>query len=562
MKKIKVLTIIMIMILVVSGCNKNNDNKDNKSEKNENAVNNSEYIHLSMVNPETINPINNSNQSVGYVMDLVYDSLFTIDSNYNVVPQLVESYSVSSDGKSIDIKLKDANWHDGKPLTSSDVGFTVDLIKRSETSPYKPLVENISSVSNVDSKNLKINLKEPYAFSIDRLVFPIVSKDELSGLSKSELDNYRKNMVGTGPYKISKFDTRSNMVLTLNENYYDKDKIKGAKKEINVMIVPDEEAQVAMTLALSSDITKVGLSDLSKFQEQQFKITNYEGRLYEYIVFNYNNPIMKDINFRKAIAYSIDRNKILKESYLGNASAVNFPLHSKSKYYDDRIKALDYNLEKSKEYLGKVDINKINNADTTKPDSKKEETNNNEKDKKDSKQIKEDRQTKEKNEKEEKNKLKEEIKRLNLKILVNKENRERVKSAYMIRDNLNEVGIKSTIVELEGNELSNALDKKEYDLALIGWELSSVPDATDIINFSGYSDEKLTGYLNSLKSSSNESSTKDIYKSIQKYTRDKVAFISLGIIDDYLVTNKRIEGNLKPNDFDIYEGIYHLNLEK
>jgi peptide/nickel transport system substrate-binding protein len=562
MKKIKVLTIIMIMILAVSGCNKNNDNKDNKSEKNDNAVNNAEYIHLSMVNPETINPINNSNQSVGYVMDLVYDSLFTIDSNYNVVPQLVESYSVSSDGKSIDIKLKDANWHDGKPLTSSDVEFTVDLIKRSETSPYKPLVENISSVSNVDNKNLKINLKEPYAFSIDRLVFPIVSKDELSGLSSSELNNYRKNMIGTGPYKISKFDTRSNMVLTLNEDYYDKDKIKGAKKEINVMIVPDEEAQVAMTLALSSDITKVGLSDLSKFQEQQFKITNYEGRLYEYIVFNYNNPIMKDINFRKAIAYAVDRNKILKESYLGNASAVNFPLHSKSKYYDDSIKALDYNLEKSKEYLGKVDVNKINNTDTTKQDNQKEETNNNEKDKKDSKQTKEDKETKEKNEKEEKNKLKEEINRLNLKILVNKENRERVKSAYMIRDNLNEIGIKSTIVELEGNELSSELDKKEYDLALVGWQLASVPDATDIINFSGYSDEKLTGYLNSLKSSSNESSTKDIYKSIQKYTRDKVAFISLGIIDDYLVTNKRIEGNLKPNDFDIYEGIYHLNLEK
>jgi peptide/nickel transport system substrate-binding protein len=562
MKKIKVLTIIMIMILAVSGCNNNNDNKDNKSEQNDNAVNNAEYIHLSMVNPETINPINNSNQSVGYVMDLVYDSLFTIDSNYNVVPQLVESYSVSSNGKSIDIKLKDANWHDGKPLTSSDVEFTIDLIKRSETSPYKPLVENISSVSNVDNKNLKINLKEPYAFSIDRLVFPIVSKDELSGLSSSELNNYRKNMIGTGPYKISKFDTRSNMVLTLNEDYYDKDKIKGAKKEINVMIVPDEEAQVAMTLALSSDITKVGLSDLSKFQEQQFKITNYEGRLYEYIVFNYNNPIMKDINFRKSIAYAIDRNKILKESYLGNASAVNFPLHSKSKYYDDSIKALDYNLEKSKEYLGKVDVNKINNTDTTKQDNQKEETNNNEKDKKDSKQTKEDKETKEKNEKEEKDKLKEEIKRLNLKILVNKENRERVKSAYMIRDNLNEIGIKSTIVELEGNELSNALDKKEYDLALVGWELASVPDATDIINFSGYSDEKLTGYLNSLKSSSNESSTKDIYKSIQKYTRDKVAFISLGIIDDYLVTNKRIEGNLKPNDFDIYEGIYHLNLEK
>ena len=66
------------------------------------------------------------------------------------------------------------------------------------------------------------------------------------------------------------------MLLTLNEDYYDKDKIKSAKKEISVAMVPDEEAQVSMTLALASDITKLNLSDLSKFYEKEFKIDDYE----------------------------------------------------------------------------------------------------------------------------------------------------------------------------------------------------------------------------------------------------------------------------------------------
>ncbi len=553
MKKIKILSIIMVVLLGLSGCTK----KDDKSSgKYDTTSNNSEYIHLSMVAPKTINPINNTEQSVGYVMNLVYDSLFTIDSNYNAVPQLVDSYSVESNGKSIDIKLKDANWHDGKPLTSSDVEFTINLIKRSQNSPYKPLVENISSVSINDNKNFTINFKDAYAFSVDTLVFPIVSKSELSGLSSNELDNYRKNMVGTGPYKISKFEQRSNMILTLNEDYYDKEKIKNAKKEINVIIVPDEEAQVAMTLALSSDITKVGLSDLSQFQEEQFKITNFEGRGYEYIIFNYDTPIMKDLNFRKAIASTIDRNKILEESYMGKATAVNFPLHSKSKYYDESIKAFEYNTDKAKEYLGKINIE---NVKSNKP--QEEATNNQNKENADDKNKDKKLNDKEKEE-ERKNSIKEELKNLNLRILVNKENRERVKSAYIIKENLSEIGIKSTVSELEGQALESALDKKEYDLALVGWELSLVPDATDIINYSGYSDEKLTNYLNSLKTSSNVNNTKDIYKSIQKYTRDKVAFISLGITDDYLVNNKRIEGNLKPNDFDIYEGIYYLKLDE
>ncbi|CEQ12471.1 solute-binding lipoprotein [[Clostridium] sordellii] len=559
MKKIKILAIAMAVVFSIVGCSKDGK-KDENNGKYENTANDSKYIHLSMINPKTINPINNTDQSVGYVMDLVYDSLFTIDSKYNAVPQLVESYSILGDGKSMEVKLKDAKWHNGNPITSSDVAFTVNSINSSQTSPYKALIGNISDISVIDSKNFRINFKSPNAFSIDTLIFPIVSKDALSGLSPKDLDEYKNNMVGSGPYKISKYDQRSNMILTLNEDYFDKDKIKGVKKEINVMMVPDAEAQVSMTLALSSDITKVGLSDLSQFQKNQFKITNYEGRGYEYIVFNYNKPIMKDLNFRKAIAHAINRKQIVDEGYLGKVAMVNFPLHSKSKYYDESIKALDYNMDKAKKYLTKIDIDKINNS-ATNNETKKEESSEKQDKKQDKKQQKTE-ETKEEKDAKNKNNIKDEIKRLDLKILVNKENSERVKAAYVIKENLNEIGIKSTISELEGTALSEALDKKDYDLALIGWEMSPIPDATDIINYSGYSDEKLTGYLNSLKNSTKVSNTKDIYKSIQKYTRDNVPFISIGISDDYLVTNKRIEGDLKPNDFDIYEGIYHLHLEK
>ena len=386
MKKIKILAIAMAVVFSIVGCSKDGK-KDENNGKYENTANDSKYIHLSMINPKTINPINNTDQSVGYVMDLVYDSLFTIDSNYNAVPQLVESYSILGDGKSMEVKLKDAKWHNGNPITSSDVAFTVNSINSSQTSPYKALIGNISDISVIDSKNFRINFKSPNAFSIDTLIFPIVSKDALSGLSSKDLDEYKNNMVGSGPYKISKYDQRSNMILTLNEDYFDKDKIKGVKKEINVMMVPDAEAQVSMTLALSSDITKVGLSDLSQFQKNQFKITNYEGRGYEYIVFNYNKPIMKDLNFRKAIAHAINRKQIVDEGYLGKVAMVNFPLHSKSKYYDESIKALDYNMDKAKKYLTKIDIDKINNS-ATNNETKKEESSEKQDKKQDKKQQK------------------------------------------------------------------------------------------------------------------------------------------------------------------------------
>ena len=57
--------------------------------------------------------------------------------------------------------------------------------------------------------------------------------------------------------------------------------------------------------------------------------------------------------------------------------------------------------------------------------------------------------------------------------------------------------------------MNKALNEKNYDLALVGWELSLVPDATNILESIGYgSTEKLTNYINSLKNATTESRNK------------------------------------------------------
>ena len=51
-------------------------------------------------------------------------------------------------------------------------------------------------------------------------------------------------------------------------------------------------------------------------------------------------------------------------------------------------------------------------------------------------------------------------------------------------------------------------------------------------------------------------------KYIQKYTVEQGLFISLGILDNFVVSNKRLEGTIHPNDFDIYKGISNLQMNK
>ncbi len=595
MNKIKIMSIVLVMIVGLVGCTMENENEE-VLENKPSAIT-SKTINLTMMKPDSINPITNNNKTVGYILNLIYDGLFTINENYDVVPQLVEDYSISNDGMSVNIKLKDIKWHDGSDLTSNDVKFTIDLIKKNTSSPYIALVDNISSVSATSNKELSINFKDKYAFSVDTLTFPIVSEKQLD--NKGDINSNQYNLIGNGAYKIKNYDQRKSMSLIINDSYYDK--LPSTAKNIEVEIVPDQEAQVSMVISLDSDIANISLDDLSKFYEKEFKTTTYESRDYECLLFNYDNEFFRDINFRKAITSSIDKNKILEEGYINDASLINFPLNSKSKYYDKDLKVLDYSKDNAKKYLSQVtleteqnnkeeenkdakDTSKQENKDTKISEADKEknekylsqvtletEQNNKEEENKDAKDTskQENKDTKiseadkEKNEKEEKEKeIKKKIANLNLKIIVNKENAERIKSAYIISDNLKEIGIKNTIVELSSAEMTKAMDSKEYDLALAGWELSSIPDATNILSNIGYEDEKLTNYIASLKASTTESQISDVYKSIQKYVNENALFMSLVIRDDYIVSNRRIEGDTKPNSFDIYEGITNLNITK
>ena len=564
MNKRKLLAIILALTMILAGCSSNQENTTS-SKKNSNSGINSEYINLTMVKPTTINPVLNNDKSVGYIMNLVYDSLFTIDQNYNTVPQLVEKYSIGSDGKSISIKLKNAKWHNGNPVTSSDVKFTIELIQKNSDSPYNIFTSNISSVIIENSKEFTINFKEQYAFSKDTLIFPIVSQSILSGKSSDEILNNSNNLIGNGPYKIENMKERSSMTLIVNKEYYNE--LPKTMRDIKVSIVPSEEDQVSMILALESDIGRVSLGDLSKFYEDEFNITNYEGRNYETIIFNYDNEYLKDENFRKAITHAIDRKLILEEGYTGNGNLVNFPLNTKSKYYDSDIKALSYDKDKAKSYLQKINLSNNNSEPISEDNKSKIEKSNNLQDINNNKNNLGNNVNSQQKDNSPKNKeltdeeRKELISKVDLKIIANKDNEERIKAANIVSENLYEIGIKSTVVGLTENEMETSLSQKDYDLALVGWELSSVPDARSIIQASGYSDEKLNNYMNSLEIATSDSQIANIYSGMQTHLRNKAAFISLVIRNEYIVKNKRLEGKSEPNDFDVYEGISNLTLK-
>ncbi|MDY2735705.1 ABC transporter substrate-binding protein, partial [Intestinibacter sp.] len=345
------------------------------------------------------------------------------------------------------------------------------------------------------------------------------------------------------------------------------------------------ESQVQMVLSLDSDISNVSLANISKFTDNDnFKIEKYQGRKYDYVLFNYENEYLQNLDIRKAISFSIDRSSIIKDAYSDRAKLTNFPLNSTSKYYDNDLKPLSYNTDNAQNYLKKAVLSleeqknskkKEEESKTTDPnavdDSQDATIDNNKYNSSSDKQSTDDKQDAEdsKETTEETKSFKDvttvEVKALlkdiKFKIIVNKDNSERVKAANIISNNLEAVGIKTEIKDLTSDEMTNALDSKDYDLALIGCELPAVSDATYILEELGYQDEQLDKYLKKLKEANSEAEIKSIYKDIQKYVKENAVFISFGMLDDYVVLNKRLEGNLKSNDFNIYRSIDSLEVK-
>ena len=688
MKKTKIISMILAVALAVGGCSAfNGDKKEEKASDTKKTY--SEKIQLAIQKPSTISPITNTDESVLNVLNLVYDGLFELNKNYNAIPKLVKNSKMSYDGKQMDIVLKDAKWHDGNPVTADDVAFTVSSIRSNKTSPYNYMVQNISDVVVNGEKNLTIKFKNNAAFAKENLTFPIISKVQLSG---KDINNVDANKVGNGVYKIASYSDREGISLEVNKDYYGD--IPKSAMNINVNIVPNEDAVVSTVEALESDMVKADSDNLSRFQNSRFDIKSYEGRDYDAVIINQSNPLLANANFRKAIVSAINRTAIIENGYMGHVHSVNIPINSKSKYYESSIKNMEYSTENAEKYMKEIKINKKDkiketqvNA-TNKPNNKVNSSSGNNKtnssnkpsssgnsggasnntgtsdssgsdanqapsggdsgaqnggnsnagsssggesagngatriidsseatrnivystdeDKEEFEKIADENSdsviatnlvrtanntkenannqnnnaannnqnsnnqnkntTQNKNDADNKKPKKEEnpyytekeiktmINSITLKIIVNRENSERVKSANMISENLKAVGIKSEVVLLDSLGMQKSLANRSYDLAVTGWQISSIPNITEIMKAICPNDVGLNERLGKIQGATSEEDIKKIYADIEKYCIDNALFISIGVKDNYMIINKRLKTDLYMNDYDQYRGI-------
>lgn len=157
-------------------------------------------------NPRFINPILAISDTDKDIGTLVYSGLLKVGKDGSYQNDLAESLSVSEDGLVYTVRIKEgAIFHDGKPVTTNDIVFTVEkILDPIIKSPRRANWEGVS-LEKIDTKEIHFILKKPFAPFMDALTLGILPKHIWESASSEEFpfSEWNVSPIGSGPYKVS-----------------------------------------------------------------------------------------------------------------------------------------------------------------------------------------------------------------------------------------------------------------------------------------------------------------------------------------------------------------------
>ena len=501
-------------------------------------------------NPQT----SDAGTSMNVVTEQIYNKLFEISNTAIPTPILAQSYSISPDGKIITIYLRKGikfhhtDWF--KPtrdFNADDVVFSLNRVLGYEN--YLPTLEQsavdyknpqyrifheqakkvrfpyfesiklnqkIESVKALNPHTVQITLFKPDASILSHLAsqYAIIFSQEYAVQLNADDNLVQLDLlpVGTGPYKVKNYFRNQYVRLEKNEDYWKKD----AKiKNIIIDLSTDRTGRLVKffngecQIASYPEVSQLGLL---KENDKRYYVKSAEGMNLAYLAFNFQNAVIQDEQVRRAIAQAINRQRIIKTIYHNTATVANniIPNISWASSVNTPDFAYDFNPSESKKVLQDKQLH------------------------------------------------------LNMWVLNEEQvyNPAPLKTAELIKEDLNNVGVNVTIRSVTRTFLIDQLNKKSenYDMILTGWLAGNLdPDsfmrpilscnsASEMTNLSNWCDEDFDQLMDKALDSPNLWERAHAYNQAQELILSKLPIVPLANMKRVLVVNSRVR-HIEMNPF-------------
>ena len=284
----------------------------------------------------------------------LFASPLRFDDKWNAQPYLAESWKLAEDGKSLTLNLrKNALFHDGKPVTSADVAFSIMAIKANH--PFQTMLGPVEKVETPDPYTAIIRMSTPHpaiVLAMSPALCPILPKhiyDDGKDLKTHPRNS--KDVIGSGPFKLVEFQPGQRVVMERFDKFFlsgkpylDKVVISLAPDAATLMLGFERgEIQMLPFTSLPTDLKRLAANPNTTLTAK-----GYEGiGPINWLAFNLAKKPLSDVQVRKAIATAIDKNFIVKALMGGFATVADGPIVATSPFATPDLVRYPFDLKKA-----------------------------------------------------------------------------------------------------------------------------------------------------------------------------------------------------------------------
>ena len=489
---------------------------------------------------DTFMPMNTTNAGADNVIELMFDRLMVINTDGTFGPRLAESWETNEAQDKITYHLNEnAKWQDGEPVTAEDVVYSAQVASSSEYNYLRRIrmqyfagtdetgcetsTDSIE-VAALDDHTVEFTLKAPMdpaiIYALVNRDFFIMPKHLLDSISDADLvnDAFWQKPIGSGPCIFDSMESGVSIEFKANKDYY-----LGAP-DFDRLVFKKVQSTNLLSGLMSGDIdvlsanSQIPLADWEAAKNTQGIVTKSVPTFaYQYMAMNTARDYLTE-DVRHAISLAINRQVIVDQLLQGEARIAIGPLAEDHPYFDEKLLPIEYDPEKAKSMLEAAGW-----------DSNRE-----------------------------------------LQVLVSTGNEVREKSAILIQQDLQKIGIKTKIQTLDFPTLLTNARNGDYDLCFIGSSGSvdpseSVPNVTAgyMNNFAQLSDPTLGEIGESGAKEITFEARKKIYDQYQEELFKQMPMAFLYHTNDLFAYNEKLE-NVREGaiDYNINKNVWEWKVNK
>ncbi|MFI5176508.1 MAG: ABC transporter substrate-binding protein, partial [Terriglobia bacterium] len=278
---------------------------------------------------------------------LLFNSLVRRDIHADLIPDLAVGWETPDPVTFVFHLRPHVVFHNGHPLTSRDVQYTFESILNGSINTVKRRqYEIISRIQTPDAHTVIFQLKEPNANFLW-----LLSLGEIGIVPENADSNFANHPIGTGPFQFEAMREDENVILKRNPRYYDS---PPRLERVLFKVVPEA---IVRALELRSGSADIALNELTPDivhalgSDPKLTVIEEPGTTYKYLAFNLQDPLLRHLKVRQAIAYAIDVPTLVNDLWRGEGDPATGILPPNVWAYEPNVKRYSLDPLKAKSLL-------------------------------------------------------------------------------------------------------------------------------------------------------------------------------------------------------------------